>query len=92
MVQFLLKPLTWLLSRFNHQWNASNSLIEAFATFILLSYVKVVNTSFDILYIYIYIMPAQIYNVIIIDNSLDCMCIIMAHWNTLGVTIYPMQC
>ena len=41
-----LKPLTWLLSRSNHQWNASTSLIEAFAIFILLSYVKVINTSF----------------------------------------------
>jgi hypothetical protein len=57
VVRIFFKPLVWLFARLNHQWNASTSLIEAFATFILLSYVKVVNTSFDIL------MPTQLYNV-----------------------------
>ena len=57
VVRTLFKPLVWLFTRFNHQWNTSNSLIKAFATFILLSYVKVINTSFDIL------MPTQLYNV-----------------------------
>ena len=33
VVQSCFKPLVWLCARFNHQWNASNSLIEAFATF-----------------------------------------------------------
>ena len=57
VVQLFFKPIGWLFTHFNHQWNASTSLIEAFATFILLSYVKVINTSFDIL------MPTQLYNV-----------------------------
>ena len=55
----IFKPLVWLriLAHLNRQRNTSASLIEAFATFILLSYVKVINTSFDIL------MPTQLYNV-----------------------------
>ena len=57
LVQFLLKPVVWVLTRFGRKWNTSNSLIEAFATFILLSYVKIVNTSFDIL------MPVDVHNV-----------------------------
>ena len=57
VVRIFFKPLVWLFACFNHQWNASTSFIEAFATFILLSYVKVINTSFDIL------MPTQLYNV-----------------------------
>ena len=57
MVQVLFKPFVWLFARANHQWNVSTSLVEAFATFILLCYVKVVNTSFDIL------MPTEVYNV-----------------------------
>ena len=57
VVQLYFKPLVWLSARFNHQWKASNSLIEAFATFILLCYVKIINTSFDIL------MPVQVRNV-----------------------------
>ena len=57
VVTIFFKPLVWLFAHFNHHWNASTSLIEAFATFILLSYVKVINTSFDI------IMPTELYNV-----------------------------
>ena len=57
VVQSCFKPLVWLSAQFNHQWKASNSLIEAFATFILLCYVKIINTSFDIL------MPVQVRNV-----------------------------
>ena len=56
-VQILWKPVAWLCTRFHHHWNASNSLIEAFGTFFLLSYVKIINTSFEIL------MPVQLYNV-----------------------------
>ena len=57
VVKIFFKPLVWLFAHLNHHWNASTSLIEAFATFILLSYVKVLNTSFDI------IMPTKLYNV-----------------------------
>ena len=57
VARIFFKPVVWLFTHLNHQWNASTSLVEAFATFILLSYVKVINTSFDIL------MPTQLYNV-----------------------------
>ena len=56
IVQLLWKPAAWLITHFSHQWRVSNSLIEAFGTFILLSYVKITNISFDIL------MPVQLYN------------------------------
>ena len=55
--QFLWKPAGWLFTRINRQWKTSTSLIEAFGTFFLLSYVKISNTSFDIL------IPVQLYNV-----------------------------
>ena len=58
VVQFLWRPAARLLFCVSQQWkNISNSLIQAFGTFILLSYVKVINVSFDIL------MPVQLYNV-----------------------------
>ena len=57
VARIFFKPVIWLFTRLNYRWNASSSLVEAFATFILLSYVKVINTSFDIL------MPTQFYNV-----------------------------
>ena len=56
-VQLLWKPMAFFFTRLNHQWKASNSLIEAFGTFFLLSYVKIINTSFEIL------TPVQLYNV-----------------------------
>ena len=46
-----------LFLHLNDHWNTSNSLIETFGTFCLLSYVKIVNTSFDIL------MPVQLHNI-----------------------------
>ncbi len=60
LVQFIWRPAAWLLHVFHvsqHWNNISNSLIQAFGTFILLSYVKIINTSFDIL------MPVQLHNV-----------------------------
>jgi hypothetical protein len=57
VVRVFFKGPVWLFAHVNHQWNTSTSLIEAFASFILLSYVKVINTSFDIL------MPTQLFNV-----------------------------
>ena len=57
IVQLLWKPAGWLFTRINHQWKTSNSLIEAFGTFFLFSYVKILNTSFNIL------LSVQLYNV-----------------------------
>ena len=56
VVKYLWKPMAWLYGRFNHQWKASNSLIEAFGAFFLLSYVKITNTSFNLL------MPTRLHN------------------------------
>ena len=57
IIQLVWRPVMWLFTKFNRQWKGSNSLIEAFATFILLSYVKIINTSFSIL------MPTRLHNV-----------------------------
>ena len=56
-IQCLFRPFVWLCAHFSHQLKASTSLVEAFATFILLSYIKISNISFDIL------MPVQVRNV-----------------------------
>ena len=45
----LCRPLYACLHRFRKEWDVGNSLIEAFATLILLSYVKVMSISCDIL-------------------------------------------
>ena len=57
IVQWFWKPMAWLFLCFDNHWNASNSLIEVFGTFFLMSYVKIINTSFDIL------TPVQLHNV-----------------------------
>ena len=56
IVQLLWKPVTWLMIKINREFGIKRTLIKAFGTFILLSYVKVLNTSVDIL------MPVQVYN------------------------------
>ena len=45
----LLKPCLWCVARTRRQWNIRNSIIDAFATFILLSYLKCMYTSVDLL-------------------------------------------
>ena len=54
--QMLWKPVAWLMLKANRNFGIKRTLIKAFGTFILLSYVKVLNTSVDIL------MPVQVYN------------------------------
>ena len=51
------RPIIWLwrpfhrcFVRFRRQWNIRTSLIDAFATFLLLSYVKLLSVSFDLLF------------------------------------------
>ena len=56
VVQLLWKPITWIMVKINREFGVKRTLIKAFGTFILLSYVKVLNTSVDIL------MPVQVYN------------------------------
>ena len=57
VAQFIWKPMAWLYTRFDKECAGSISLIEVFSTFFLLSYVKVANTSLDLL------MPVQVVNI-----------------------------
>ena len=43
------KPVYKMLSCIRREWNIRGSLIQAFATFLILSYVKILNVSFDLL-------------------------------------------
>ena len=49
LVVWLWRPFLRCCIRFRRQWNIRNSLVDAFATFLLLSYVKFLSVSFDIL-------------------------------------------
>ena len=48
-VVFLCKPFVSFFIRFRRQWNIRSSLVDAFATFLLLSYVKILSVSMDLL-------------------------------------------
>ena len=52
----LCKPFVSLFIRFRRQWNIRNSLLDAFATFLILSYVKILSVSVDLL------MPVAVYD------------------------------
>ena len=49
LIVYLWKPFQVCCIRFRRQWNIQNSLVDAFATFLLLSYMKFVLTSCDLL-------------------------------------------
>lgn len=49
IVFILCMPVSKLCSRFRRKWEIRNSIIDTFAMFLLLSYLKIVATSFDIL-------------------------------------------
>ena len=53
----LCRPFLWLSARIRQQWNLRLSIIDAFATFLLLSYIKFINTSIGLL------TPTPIYNI-----------------------------
>ena len=48
-VVWLWKPFHFCTARFRRQLDISRSLVDAYATFFLLSYVKILSVSFDIL-------------------------------------------
>ena len=48
-VIWIWKPFHRCLAVFRRQWNIRSYLVHAFATFIVLSYVKILNTSFEFL-------------------------------------------
>ena len=49
LVVWLWRPFISCFARCRRQWDIQNSLVDAFATFFLLSYVKFLSVSFDIL-------------------------------------------
>ena len=57
LVVWLWRPFIGCFARCRRQWDIQNSLVDAFATFLLLSYVKLLHVSFDIL------APAKVWNV-----------------------------
>ena len=57
LIVWLWKPFHKCKVKFNKIWDLQRSIIHAFATFLLLSYTKVVNVSYSLL------APSQLYNV-----------------------------
>ena len=56
IIVWLWKPFVPLFIRFRRQWKIRSSLVDAFATFLLLSYVKILSVSVDLL------MPVLVYD------------------------------
>ena len=54
---YLWKPFRRLFIYFGKQWNVKTSIVEVFATFLLLSNVKFLSVSFDLL------TPTEVYNI-----------------------------
>ena len=57
LVVRLWRPFLWCTARLRQRCNVRCSIIDAFVTFLLLSYMKLLSTSFDLL------VPTSIYNV-----------------------------
>ena len=57
LVVWLWKPFHGCFTRLRRQWDIQTSLIEAFASFLLLSYVKFLSVSFD------FLVSVHLYNV-----------------------------
>ena len=49
LVVWLWRPFLWCTTRLRQSWNIRHSIIDAFATFLLLSYIKLLNTSCSLL-------------------------------------------
>ena len=56
IVVWLWKPVHRCLAVFRRQWNIQSYIVNALATFIVLSYVKILNTSFE------FLLPSHVYN------------------------------
>ena len=57
LIVWLWKPFHCCFTRFRRQWDIKTSLIDSFATFLLLSYVKFLGVSVDLL------VPTTVYNI-----------------------------
>ena len=49
LVVFIWKPFCFFFKLFQHNWDVRTSIVDSFATFFLLSYVKVLSVSTDLL-------------------------------------------
>ena len=56
IIVWLFKPFVSFFIKFRRVWSIKSSLVDAFATFLLLSYVKILSVSVDLL------MPVLLYN------------------------------
>ena len=56
VVTIMWRPFRILFSLFRRNWNIRTSVVDAYATFFLLSYVKFLSASFDLL------VPTKVYN------------------------------
>ena len=56
-VVWLWKPFHYCFTRFRRQWNIKTSLIDSFATFLFLSFLKFLSVSVDLL------VPTTVYNI-----------------------------
>ena len=56
LVVRLWRPFLWCTARLRQQWNIRRSIIDAFATFFLLSYIKLLNVS------HVLLTPTSVYN------------------------------
>ena len=57
IVVWFWRPFHRCLVVFRRQWNTQNYLVHALATFIVLSYVKILNTFFE------FLIPSQLYDI-----------------------------
>ena len=57
IISVMCRPFHRCTGHFRSQWDVRTSIVEAFATFLLLSYVKLLSVSFDLL------VPTHVYNV-----------------------------
>ena len=56
VIRVMCRPFHRWTERFRNQWDVRTSIVEAFATFLLLSYLKLLSVSFD------FLTPTQVYN------------------------------
>ena len=49
LIMWLWRPFRWCTARLRQRWNLRHSIIDAFATFFLLSYMKLLSTSYDVM-------------------------------------------
>ena len=49
LIVYIWRPIKYILSFFHNKWNKKTSVVDAYATFFILVYIKVLDSSFDLL-------------------------------------------